>query len=121
VPDSTAAADEVSRGPLEHRHTRGTALAFCSQAPIDKIERYRAARGWNFPRWSSSGRDFNVDFPVTLDPAPAPVMLKYRSAEEWEGPEVQPTSCGRTGPTSRPGDLRVVATCASWSPRPVGP
>jgi len=44
VPDSTAAADEVSRGPLEHRHTRGTALAFCSQAPIDKIERYRAGR-----------------------------------------------------------------------------
>src|SRR4051794_33413183 len=78
-PSCTAGADEVSAGLIEHLHTRGTTLAFCSRAPLEKIERYKAERGWDFPWWSSYGSDFNVDFHVTLDPAQAPVMFNYRS------------------------------------------
>ena len=108
-PSCTAGADEVSRGLLEHLHTRGTTLAFCSRAPIDKIESYKAERGWDFPWWSSYGSDFNVDFHVTLDPAQAPVMYNYRSAEEWESLGA-PLSVTPGSPQEQPGDsvfLRV--------------
>jgi predicted dithiol-disulfide oxidoreductase (DUF899 family) len=108
-PSCTAGADEVSRGLLEHLHTRGTTLAFCSRAPIEKIERYKAERGWEFPWWSSYGSDFNLDFHVTLDPAQAPVMYNYRSAEEWEALGA-PLSVTPGSPQEQPGDsvfLRV--------------
>jgi len=82
-PSCTAGADEVSRSLLEHLHTRGTTLAFCSRATIEKIQRYKDKRGWDFPWWSSYGSDFNVDVHVTLDPAQAPVMYNFRSADEW--------------------------------------
>ena len=62
----------------------GTTLAFCSRAPSTRSSGTKAERGWEFPWWSSYGSDFNVDFHVTLDPAQAPVMFNYRSAEEWE-------------------------------------
>lgn len=79
----TAGADEISPGLLEHLHKRDTTLAFCSRAPIEKIERYKTERGWNFPWWSSFGSDFNVDFHVTMDPAQAPLMYNYLNVEEW--------------------------------------
>lgn len=108
-PSCTAGADEVSRGLLEHLQTRGTTLAFCSRAPIDKIERYKAERGWDFPWWSSFGSDFNLDFHVTLDPAQAPVIYNYRSAEEWAA-HGAPLSVQPGAPQEQPGDsvfLRV--------------
>jgi predicted dithiol-disulfide oxidoreductase (DUF899 family) len=84
-PSCTAGADEVSAGLLEHLHTRGTTLAFCSRAPIEKIERYKAKRGWKFPWWSSHESDFNVDFGVTMDPAVRPPVYNYRPLP-WEIP-----------------------------------
>ena len=85
-PSCTANADEVSAGLLEHLHTRGTTLAFCSRAPIEKIERYKAERGWDFPWWSSYGSDFNVDFDVTMDPAVKPPTYNYRPLP-WTVPD----------------------------------
>jgi predicted dithiol-disulfide oxidoreductase (DUF899 family) len=84
-PSCTAGADEVSRGVVEHLHTRGTTLAFCSRAPIEKIERYKAERGWDFPWWSSYGSDFNADFDVTMDPSVKPPTYNYRPLP-WEIP-----------------------------------
>jgi predicted dithiol-disulfide oxidoreductase (DUF899 family) len=84
-PSCTAGADEVSRGLIEHLHTRGTTLAFCSRAPIEKIEAYKAERGWDFPWWSSYGSDFNVDFDVTMDPSVKPPTYNYRPLP-WEIP-----------------------------------
>jgi predicted dithiol-disulfide oxidoreductase (DUF899 family) len=63
----TAGADETSEGLRRHLAARDTELAFVSRAPIEKIERYRATKGWTFPWWSSYGSDFNADFGVTLD------------------------------------------------------
>jgi predicted dithiol-disulfide oxidoreductase (DUF899 family) len=79
-PSCSAGADEVNEGLREHLAVRDTRLAYVSRAPIDKIERYRAKKGWTFPWYSSYGSDFNYDFHVTLDPAVAPVEYNFRDA-----------------------------------------
>jgi len=82
-PSCTAGADELCDGKLEHLHTRDTTFAYVSRAPIEKIERYKAKKGWTFPWYSSYGSDFNYDFHVTLDPSVTPVEYNFRSQEEW--------------------------------------
>lgn len=83
-PSCTAGADEMSPGHLAHLHARDTTLAYVSRAPIEKIERYKAKRGWTFPWYSSFGSDFNYDFGATLDEAVAPVQYNYRTRAEHE-------------------------------------
>jgi len=55
-----------------------------SRAPIAKIERYKAKRGWTFPWYSSDGSTFNYDFHVTLDPSVMPVEFNFRTMAELE-------------------------------------
>jgi predicted dithiol-disulfide oxidoreductase (DUF899 family) len=55
-----------------------------SRAPLAKIERYKARKGWIFPWYSSYGSDFNYDFHVTLDDSVAPIEYNYRTKEEHE-------------------------------------
>jgi predicted dithiol-disulfide oxidoreductase (DUF899 family) len=81
-PSCSAGADEVADGFLEHLHIRDTTLAYVSRAPLDRIERYKAKKGWTFPWYSSYGSDFNYDFHVTIDESVAPVVYNYRSADE---------------------------------------
>lgn len=81
-PSCTAGTDEMSHGVIDHLAARDTSIVWVSRAPIEKIERYKAKRGWTIPWYSSYGSDFNYDFNVTLDPAVAPVVYNYRSAEE---------------------------------------
>jgi predicted dithiol-disulfide oxidoreductase (DUF899 family) len=80
----SAGADEVSDGLLEHLHARDTSLAYVSRAPLAKIERYKARKGWTFPWYSSYGSDFNYDFHVTLDEAVAPLEYNYRTKADHE-------------------------------------
>lgn len=80
----SAYADEISGGLLKHLHTRDTSLVVVSRAPFDKIERYKATRGWTFPWYSSYGSDFNYDFHVTLDDSVAPIEVNYRTKAEHE-------------------------------------
>jgi len=98
-PSCTAGADEMSEGVRQHLAVRDTTFAAVSRAPLAKLERYKAKRGWTFPWYSSYGSDFNYDFHVSLDAAVAPVELNFRSADElhaaglgWalEGPTEQP-------------------------------
>jgi predicted dithiol-disulfide oxidoreductase (DUF899 family) len=83
-PSCTASADENSPGLLKHLRARDTSFAVISRAPIEKIERYKAEKGWTFPWYSSFGSDFNYDFNVTLDASVAPIMWNYRTMEELE-------------------------------------
>ena len=74
----SAGADEVSDGLLEHLHVRDTTLAFASRAPLEKLERWKAKKGWKVPWYSTHGSDFNYDFNVTLDSSVAPPEYNYR-------------------------------------------
>jgi predicted dithiol-disulfide oxidoreductase (DUF899 family) len=83
-PSCTAGADELSDGLLAHLHARDTSFAYVSRAPLYKLERYKAKKGWTFPWYSSYGSDFNYDFRVTLDESVAPLEYNYRSKAEHE-------------------------------------
>jgi predicted dithiol-disulfide oxidoreductase (DUF899 family) len=78
----TAAVDELSDGLLRHLRARGTVYAVVARAPIAKLEKYRAKRGWTIPLYSSFGSDFNYDFNVTLDASVAPIQFNYRGPDE---------------------------------------
>jgi predicted dithiol-disulfide oxidoreductase (DUF899 family) len=54
-------ADDVSPGVVAHLHARDTTLALVSRAPLDRLERHRAGRGWGPPCYSSHGGDFTFD------------------------------------------------------------
>jgi predicted dithiol-disulfide oxidoreductase (DUF899 family) len=58
--------------------SRDTAYAMVCRAPMDRIEAYRAGRGWTVPWYSSYGSDFNYDFQVTLDESMAKPEYNYR-------------------------------------------
>jgi len=83
-PSCSAAADENSPGLRQHLRARDTNFVAVARAPIDKIERYKAKKGWNFPWYSSYGSDFNYDFHVTLDQSVAPVEYNFRKMPELE-------------------------------------
>ena len=81
-PHCTSSVDELSDGLLAHLRARDTAFVLVSRAPVDKIEAYRASRGWTVPWYSSYGSDFNYDFQVTLDPSIPQLHYNYRPAPE---------------------------------------
>ncbi len=80
----TAWVDHIARGHLTHLHARDTSFAVVSRAPLEKIEAYKASKGWTFPWYSSYGSDFNYDFHVTLDESVAPIEYNYRTRAEHE-------------------------------------
>ena len=45
-PSCSAGVDEVSKGLIEHLNTRDTSLAYVSRAPLEKLERWKAKKGW---------------------------------------------------------------------------
>jgi predicted dithiol-disulfide oxidoreductase (DUF899 family) len=82
-PSCTAGAEEMSDGLRDHLARRETRLVYVSRAPIEKIEAYKAKKGWTFPWYSSFGSSFNYDFHVTLDESVVPAEYNYRSQAEW--------------------------------------
>jgi predicted dithiol-disulfide oxidoreductase (DUF899 family) len=78
----SAGTDELSAGFLDHLHTRDTTFAMVSRAPLAKLERWKAQRGWDVPWYSSHGTDFNYDFGVTLDESRGSAEYNYRSKAE---------------------------------------
>jgi predicted dithiol-disulfide oxidoreductase (DUF899 family) len=84
-PSCTAGADENAPGMRAHLAARDTTQVYVSRAPLAKLERYKAVRGWTFPWYSSYGSDFNYDFGVTLDPAVAPPVYNYRALPDYTG------------------------------------
>ena len=66
-PGCTASVDELSDGVLRHLRSRDTAFVLVSRAPLAKLQKYQASRGWTVPWYSSAPGDFNYDFQVTVD------------------------------------------------------
>ena len=83
-PSCSAGADEISDGLLRHLHTRDTTFVYVSRAPLEKIESYKASKGWTFPWYSSHGSDFNYDFHATLDASVAPVEYNFHTIEDHD-------------------------------------
>jgi len=96
-PGCTAGIDEISDGVLSHLRSRDTAFALVSRAPLDKLEKYRAVRGWTVPWYSSYGSDFNYDFQATLDRDRQQLSYNYKDEpgllEEEDSTEVPGVSC----------------------------
>jgi predicted dithiol-disulfide oxidoreductase (DUF899 family) len=46
---------------------RDTQFVLISRAPLEKLQAYKARKGWERPWYSSFGSDFNYDFQVTTD------------------------------------------------------
>jgi predicted dithiol-disulfide oxidoreductase (DUF899 family) len=83
-PSCTAGTDELSAGFLAHLHTRDTSYAMVSRAPLAKLQRWKAEKGWDLPWYSSFGSDFNYDFDVTIDESVASAQYNYRGRSEFE-------------------------------------
>ncbi|MGC4046731.1 MAG: DUF899 domain-containing protein [Armatimonas sp.] len=69
-------------GDLSTLAERDTGLVLVSRTPLEKLEAYKAERGWDLPWISSYGTDFNYDFHVTLDENIAPIEYNYKSKEQ---------------------------------------
>jgi len=83
-PSCSAGTDELSAGFFEHLHTRDTSYAMVSRAPLAKLERWKAKKGWDVPWYSSHGTDFNLDFGVTIDESARPGEYNFRSKAEHQ-------------------------------------
>lgn len=70
-------------GDLSDLPERHTSFVVISRAPLEKLQAYKEARGWDINWVSSFESDFNYDFHVTLDETRAPMEWNYRTMEEW--------------------------------------
>jgi predicted dithiol-disulfide oxidoreductase (DUF899 family) len=82
-PSCTAGTDELSPGFLDHLHLRDTTYAMVSRAPLAKLERWKAKKGWDLPWYSSNGSDFNYDFGVTIDASRGFGTYNFRTLDEF--------------------------------------
>ena len=82
-PSCTAGIDEVAAGFLDHLHTRDTTFALVSRAPLVKLERWKAKKGWDLPWYSSDGSDFNYDFGATIDASRGFNEYNFRTLDEY--------------------------------------
>jgi predicted dithiol-disulfide oxidoreductase (DUF899 family) len=71
-------------GDLSMLGERDTRFVLVSRAPLAKLLRYRAEKGWDHPWYSSFGSDFNYDFHATMDKSRAPVEYNYLTEKEIE-------------------------------------
>jgi predicted dithiol-disulfide oxidoreductase (DUF899 family) len=77
-------------GDLSALNDLDTTFALISRAPLEKLEAYKAEKGWTVRWFSSFGSDFNYDFHVTLDPKIAPAEYNYRNKAEMAAAKGRP-------------------------------
>lgn len=77
-------------GDLSLLAKNDTTFAVISRAPLAKLEKCKAEKGWDINWFSSFGSDFNYDFHVTLDPKVVPAEYNYRTKEEMAAAKGHP-------------------------------
>jgi predicted dithiol-disulfide oxidoreductase (DUF899 family) len=77
-------------GDLSLLKKNDTTFVVISRAPLEKLEKYKAEKGWEHNWFSSFGSDFNYDFHVTLDPKVAPAEYNYRNKAEMAAAKGHP-------------------------------
>lgn len=82
-PGCTASVDELSDGMLTHLRSRDTAFALVSRAPLAKLQKYQASRGWTIPWYSSHDSDFNYDFQATVAKSVSQPEDNYRTRPDF--------------------------------------
>jgi len=96
-PGCTAGIDELNDGILTHLRSRATTFVLVSRAPLAKLQKYAASRGWTVPWYSSHGSDFNYDYQATLDPSVPQLEYNYRPepdiTEDGKSHETPGLSC----------------------------
>lgn len=102
-PSCSGAIDEMADGVFAHLHSRNTSYAAVSRAPIEKLEAYKATRGWTIPWYSSFGSDFNYDFHVTVDESIAPLLHNYRDRDELIAAGMEWITESENQPSEQPG------------------
>jgi predicted dithiol-disulfide oxidoreductase (DUF899 family) len=80
----TGYIDALNPIDLSLLQKRDVSFVLVSRAPLAKLERFKAERGWPWFWVSSSGSDFNYDFHATLDEDVAPIVYNYRTRAELE-------------------------------------
>lgn len=71
-------------GDLSMLAERDTTMVLIARAPLEKLERYKAAKGWTLPWLSSYGSEFNYDFHVTQDANHRPIEYNYLDQAELD-------------------------------------
>ena len=71
-------------GDLSLLNEADTTFALVSRAPLEKLEAYKAEKGWDRTWVSSFDSDFNYDFHVTMDESKAPAEYNFRRKDEME-------------------------------------
>ena len=71
-------------GNLDELKNRDTSFVLISRAPLAKLEKYKAERGWDQTWVSSFGSDFNYDYHVTADENVRPIEYNFRTPEEFK-------------------------------------
>lgn len=71
-------------GDLSALNDLDTTFALISRAPLEKLEAYKAEKGWTVRWFSSFGSDFNYDFHVTLNEKVAPINHNFLDKAELE-------------------------------------
>jgi predicted dithiol-disulfide oxidoreductase (DUF899 family) len=66
-PGCTSLGDELG-GMVVNMNDRDATMIGMSRAPLDKLQAYKARRGWTFPWVSAHESDFPVDFGFALTP-----------------------------------------------------
>jgi predicted dithiol-disulfide oxidoreductase (DUF899 family) len=92
-PSCTASLDALAPAVLVHLRNRDTAYAAVSRAPFARLAALKAAKGWEFGWYSSSGTSFNYDFNVTVDPAVKPPVYNYAELAPDDAGEAGGYSC----------------------------
>ena len=82
-PSCTAGTDEISAGFIDHLNVRDTSYALVSRAPVAKLERYKAKKGWTIPWYSTNDGPFSYDFGATIDASRGYDEYNYRTLDEY--------------------------------------